>query len=434
MAPTRRSVINSNDVSLQPLTAEDVTNDLTLTPVTSRTGTTSSSTTTTTPTTSEHNSIHHRQHNNDDDLSNNNNNNNNNRINSNQNLSIDQIYQSTKQITRENHWRNNPYAAGLVEPTWKEEISRTTSDDSPGGNDNDANGPNRQCCADVAEPDMDPTCGCLIVSGYVCGMMNAGRVGNMAILKERHVMVDEVISVDDSNDDDDDDVTASSAVGGKDDGTAIENNGMQGDSDEFENNDVEEGGSSTSKINNNNNKRTMKRKVSKREIDLIVGPYWPMMVFVTYPLILGVSTWTAVAAIFVPNYNIILVTIWSTMTFGLCFSLFSVAFRDPGILPKYKQIPSSDSLTGSNANATKRVSHRRQHWRWVDSAQSYAPRDAMYDPDCAVIVEEFDHTCPWTGTAIGKKNMFAFQCFIGFLFSCLILDIILLTSSSISVP
>jgi Uncharacterized protein containing DHHC-type Zn finger len=45
-------------------------------------------------------------------------------------------------------------------------------------------------------------------------------------------------------------------------------------------------------------------------------------------------------------------------------------------------------------------------------------------------VEEFDHTCPWTGTAIGKKNMAAFQAFIFFVFSCLIMDVILLTSSS----
>ena len=36
-----------------------------------------------------------------------------------------------------------------------------------------------------------------------------------------------------------------------------------------------------------------------------------------------------------------------------------------------------------------------------------------------------------TGTAIGKGNMFAFQAFIGLLFTCLIMDIILLTSASV---
>lgn len=40
-------------------------------------------------------------------------------------------------------------------------------------------------------------------------------------------------------------------------------------------------------------------------------------------------------------------------------------------------------------------------------------------------------SCPWTGTAIGKKNMAAFQCFVGLVFACLILDIVLLTMGSV---
>jgi len=52
-------------------------------------------------------------------------------------------------------------------------------------------------------------------------------------------------------------------------------------------------------------------------------------------------------------------------------------------------------------------------------------------PDCKVIIEDFDHTCPWTGTAIGKKNMGSFQCFVGLVFACLILDIFLLTVASV---
>ena len=36
-------------------------------------------------------------------------------------------------------------------------------------------------------------------------------------------------------------------------------------------------------------------------------------------------------------------------------------------------------------------------------------------------------SCPWTGTAIGKKNMRSFQCFVALVFLCLIVDIFLLT-------
>lgn len=237
-------------------------------------------------------------------------------------LSIDQIYLSSKQSARENHWRNNPYATGLVEPTWRDEINRNINNEQNG-----ANGPNRSCCADAANPEMDPTCGCLVFSGYVCGTFNAGRVGNMVILKESHVMVDEIIHDDDDDDDD---------------------------------NNVENGeGDKTSKTTG----AIRTRKVSKRQIDFIVGPYWPMMIFVTYPLILIVSGLTAVKSVYVPNYNIVLVIIWSMMTFGLCFSLFNVAFKDPGILPKYKEIP-VDGMVGNRSSS----------WRWIDKAQSFVPR------------------------------------------------------------
>jgi hypothetical protein len=49
--------------------------------------------------------------------------------------------------------------------------------------------------------------------------------------------------------------------------------------------------------------------------------------------------------------------------------------------------------------------------------------------DTGVIVEEFDHTCPWTGTAIGRKNMFPFQMFVCLVFLCMVLDIFILTGS-----
>lgn len=36
----------------------------------------------------------------------------------------------------------------------------------------------------------------------------------------------------------------------------------------------------------------MKHKVSRPSLGVVFGPFWPMLVFVTYPLILGVSVWT----------------------------------------------------------------------------------------------------------------------------------------------
>ena len=133
-------------------------------------------------------------------------------------LSIDQIYHSQRKEDKTNHWRNNPYAAGLVDITWRDEIrSQRINDDG-----NEANGPNRTCCADAASEEMDPTCGCLFISGIVCGRLDAGRIGNMVVLREKNVMVEEP------------DLDC----------------------------EIEEGGEIPTKL------------VSKRVPDLIVGPYW----------------------------------------------------------------------------------------------------------------------------------------------------------------
>jgi hypothetical protein len=103
-------------------------------------------------------------------------------------LSIDQIYHSQRKEDKTNHWRNNPYSAGLVDITWRDELR---SDRIDGDDGDEANGPNRSCCADVASEEMDPTCGCLTISGIVCGRLDAGRIGNMAVLREKNVMVEE---------------------------------------------------------------------------------------------------------------------------------------------------------------------------------------------------------------------------------------------------
>ena len=43
-----------------------------------------------------------------------------------------------------------------------------------------------------------------------------------------------------------------------------------------------------------------------------------------------------------------------------------------------------------------------------------------------VLVEGYDHFCPWSGTVIGKKNMLWFQLWVGSLVLALTLDLCLL--------
>ena len=175
---------------------------------------------------------------------------------------------------------------------------------------------------------------------------------------------------------------------------------------------------------------------------LMVGPYWPCMLFVTYPLLLGLSAAVIVLDIIPrrlsssPSWEIIVV--WSLGTIGMLVALARVSCRNPGILIRRSEPPSSsqeqqqqqlslsaeekeqaqqeeDSNASTNANNNNHQHHHNEElplWTWNDQTLSYRPNHARYCNDCAIMVENYDHTCPWTGTAIGKNNIASFQVFL----------------------
>ena len=170
--------------------------------------------------------------------------------------------------------------------------------------------------------------GCLCCTAHLCP--KAGRVGNMVVLKSSHEWVEEV-EIDDE--------TGHESI----------------------------------------------RRYTRPKLDCVVGPYWPMMAFVTYPLIIGVSGWTFVTKVVTGKIPILLSLVWTILTTGLIAALAMTACRDPGIQLKTLRPPA----------------HQENQWRWTDRAHSYRPRGAFYDSDTAVIVEGFDHTC---------VELFSFYC------------------------
>lgn len=76
-------------------------------------------------------------------------------------------------------------------------------------------------------------------------------------------------------------------------------------------------------------------------------------------------------------------------------ALFMVSCRDPGLIKRR-------TVQDPEANA----------FLWNEQVGSYRPPDALYCRECQVLIEDYDHLCPWTGTGIGKKNMFAFKAFV----------------------
>lgn len=134
--------------------------------------------------------------------------------------------------------------------------------------------------------------------------------------------------------------------------------------------------------------------IVRRSIRCVVGPYWPVMVFVTYPLFIGVS---ALVAVFVlPKTHFAFMVVFFVALIVTLVSLGLTACTDPGILPRHKQQPAAG-----------------QGWYFSDQASTFRPKGAVYCSDCNCIIEEFDHTCPWTGTGIGKNNLSYFHCFTG---------------------
>lgn len=321
---------------------------------------------------------------------------------------IEDRYRAEREQTKVRHWKESDYAAGLVEPTWAEELERHRR----GGG---------CCCGQLCQEEIDPGCGCIYLSALVCSRLGAGRIGNMAVLKERYVMVE----VEDEEGDRDGEGQGQD----KADGFVDEEEALPS---QQQTNDAESPGHG-----NRAAKVTKKKRiVRKREIQIIVGPFWPMLLFITYPLIFVVSGLTLYKGL--PGKPLYAQMAWALMTGAMIRSLFNTGFRDPGMLFRRRTPPAIDTdgdLAADEGRLQRRVGFRMGNqtgpWSWSDQAQTYRPRNSMFCPDCKVIIEDFDHTCPWTGTAIGKKNMASFQCFVGLVFACLIVDIVLLTVGSI---
>jgi len=51
-------------------------------------------------------------------------------------------------------------------------------------------------------------------------------------------------------------------------------------------------------------------------------------------------------------------------------------------------------------------------WFWNEQVGSYRPPGALYCRECGVLIQDYDHLCPWTGTGIGRNNMWAFKSFV----------------------
>ncbi|GAX19916.1 hypothetical protein FisN_1Lh615 [Fistulifera solaris] len=131
---------------------------------------------------------------------------------------------------------------------------------------------------------------------------------------------------------------------------------------------------------------------------VIAGPCWPFCALVTVPLILGVSGTVCYFLIVDNSYSSLpqwLLYLYIPAVLFVLLSLFCVSCRDPGLMERV-----TDEEAGEGG------------WFWNEQVGSFRPPGALYCRECGVLIQDYDHLCPWTGTSIGKKNMWAFKTFV----------------------
>lgn len=138
----------------------------------------------------------------------------------------------------------------------------------------------------------------------------------------------------------------------------------------------------------------------RREVWLVMGPYWPFCLSLTtslmvvIPLLLLVLFWSVI-----PRPALLA---YLGLTVVALIALATVACRDPGLV---EHIPFEPPESVNTTN-------RRGKWVYNDVTESWRPRGAQYDRDINAVVREFDHVCPFTGTAIGGNNLTCFYAFV----------------------
>lgn len=138
-----------------------------------------------------------------------------------------------------------------------------------------------------------------------------------------------------------------------------------------------------------------KNRAGQRQLNCMLGPCWPWLCCITFPMIGGLSfgigtiMWPICPPALRASYVFVAL---------LCLSaLACTACSNPGIVRRHFNPPPGEE---------------GKSWRFKDQVQSYTPPGGFVSLDAGVVFEGFDHVCPWTGTAIAGRNLKFFQCWL----------------------
>ena len=88
-------------------------------------------------------------------------------------------------------------------------------------------------------------------------------------------------------------------------------------------------------------------------------------------------------------------------------ALACTALADPGVFPRY-------------------FTRVKPDWTYSEYAHAFRPPGTIFCQECQVLVEDYNHFCPWSGTAIGRGNETFFNAFLAAVVASLAFDLVLI--------
>merc|ERR1719201_898205 len=136
----------------------------------------------------------------------------------------------------------------------------------------------------------------------------------------------------------------------------------------------------------------------------VVGPYWNMLMM-TYAVIITITVLVFFTVI--SSQDTLIVGIGLALSAVTLTFLSLTAFSDPGIFPRYTRPMARD-------------------WSYSNQAGSFRPPKVIYCRECRLLIDQYDHFCPWSGTVIGAKNLSYFHTFVSALVLTMLYDAIII--------
>lgn len=134
---------------------------------------------------------------------------------------------------------------------------------------------------------------------------------------------------------------------------------------------------------------------------LLLGPYWHFLA--AHVLVLALIAALVFGGV-VPAHWHAARAVGLLLSVATVGALAATALVDPGVFPRY-------------------FSRVEPDWTYSEYAHAFRPPGTIFCQECQVLIRDYNHFCPWSGTAIGRGNEPYFRAFLVCLVATLVFDL-----------